>query len=218
WPAPAPRPAAPEAGRPALPGWARTHAAAPVAAPGLLLPSDLGGAKALPGEALPTELALARGSAVHRLLEHLPLHPPEAWDAVARGLLPDLGDLGDVLEEVRAVLSAEDLGAALVPHALIEVPVTAEVAGRRLFGTIDRLVVDPDRVLAVDYKTNMVVPARPEEVPEGILRQMGAYAEALARIYPDREVETAILWTRTASLMRLPRDIVRSALARATTT
>uniref|UniRef100_A4WWS3 DNA 3'-5' helicase n=2 Tax=Cereibacter TaxID=1653176 RepID=A4WWS3_CERS5 len=218
WPAPAPRPAAPEAGRPALPGWARIHAAAPVAAPGLLLPSDLGGAKALPGEALPTELALARGSAVHRLLEHLPLHPPETWDEVARGLLPDLGDLGDVLEEVRAVLSAEDLGAALVPHALIEVQVTAEVAGRRLFGTIDRLVVDPDRVLAVDYKTNMVVPARPEEVPEGILRQMGAYAEALARIYPDREVETAILWTRTASLMRLPRDIVRSALARATTT
>ncbi|WP_420023087.1 double-strand break repair helicase AddA [Cereibacter azotoformans] len=218
WPAPAPRPAVAEAGRPALPAWARTHAAAPVAAPGLLLPSDLGGAKALPGEALPTELALARGSAVHRLLEHLPLHPPETWDEVARGLLPDLGDLGDVLEEVRAVLSAEDLGAALVPHALIEVQVTAEVAGRRLFGTIDRLVVDPDRVLAVDYKTNMVVPARPEEVPEGILRQMGAYAEALARIYPDREVETAILWTRTASLMRLPRDIVRSALARATTT
>ncbi|AXQ94668.1 double-strand break repair helicase AddA [Cereibacter azotoformans] len=218
WPAPAPRPAVAEAGRPALPAWARTHAAAPVAAPGLLLPSDLGGAKALPGEALPTELALARGSAVHRLLEHLPLHPPETWDEVARGLLPDLGDLGDVLEEVRAILSAEDLGAALVPHALIEVQVTAEVAGRRLFGTIDRLVVDPDRVLAVDYKTNMVVPARPEEVPEGILRQMGAYAEALARIYPDREVETAILWTRTASLMRLPRDIVRSALARATTT
>ncbi|WP_145107454.1 double-strand break repair helicase AddA [Cereibacter sediminicola] len=218
WPAPAPRPAVAEAGRPALPGWARTHAAAPVAAPGLLLPSDLGGAKALPGEALPTELALARGSAVHRLLEHLPLHPPETWDEVARGLLPDLGDLGDVLEEVRAVLSAEDLGAALVPHALTEVPVTAEVAGRRLFGTIDRLVVAPDRVLAVDYKTNMVVPDRPEEVPEGILRQMGAYAEALTRIYPDREVETAILWTRTASLMRLPRDIVRSALARATTT
>lgn len=188
------------------------------AAPEVLSPSALGGAKALPGDAMPTEEALAHGSAVHRLLEHLPLHPPEGWEAAARGLLPDLPDVAPVLAEARAVLSAEHLAEALVPHALLEVAVTAEVAGRRLSGTIDRLVVEPDRVLAVDYKTNRVVPDRPEEVPEGILRQMGAYAEALAQIYPGRTIETAILWTQAARLMRLPRDIVRSALVRATTT
>nr|AAB51777.1 ORF993; upstream of trxA gene [Cereibacter sphaeroides] len=164
-------------------------------------PSALGGAKRCPATRCPPRKAW-RWLAVHRLLEHLPLHPPEEWEAAARELLPDLPDVAPVLAEARAVLSAEPLAEALVPHALLEVAVTAEVAGRRLSGTIDRLVVEPDRVLAVDYKTNRVVPDRPEEVPEGILRQMGAYAEALAQIYPGRTIETAILWTQAARLMR----------------
>ena len=50
-----------------------------------LSPSDLGGAKALPGEAgLDEEAALLRGSQIHALLEHLPNHPPEDWEAAAR--------------------------------------------------------------------------------------------------------------------------------------
>jgi ATP-dependent helicase/nuclease subunit A len=44
---------------------------------------------------------------------------------------------------------------------------------------------------------------------------MGAYAEALAQIWPDRRIETAILWTRRALLMPLPPDIVRAAMQRA---
>jgi ATP-dependent helicase/nuclease subunit A len=71
-------------------------------------------------------------------------------------------------------------------------------------------------VLAIDYKTNRVIPARPEDTPEGILRQMGAYAHALAQLYPGRQIETAILWTRQARLMPLPPDIVSAALSRTT--
>jgi ATP-dependent helicase/nuclease subunit A len=48
------------------------------------------------------------------------------------------------------------------------------------------------------------------------LRQMGAYAHALALVYPGRRIETALLWTRTATLMRLPHALVSAALARAT--
>ena len=70
-------------------------------------------------------------------------------------------------------------------------------------------------MLAVDFKTNSVVPTRVEDVPEGLLRQMGAYAEALSQIWPDRRIATAILWTRKAQLMPLPPDIVRAALRRA---
>ncbi len=32
---------------------------------------------------------------------------------------------------------------------------------------------------------------RPEACPEGLLRQMGAYALALAQVYPGRRIETA---------------------------
>jgi len=61
------------------------------------------------------------------------------------------------------------------------------------------------------------VPERPEDVPEGLLRQMGAYAAALAQIWPGRAIETGILWTERSSYMALPHDLVSAALARATT-
>jgi ATP-dependent helicase/nuclease subunit A len=77
------------------------------------------------------------------------------------------------------------------------------------------LIVGETRVRAVDFKTNFDVPDRPEDVPEGLLRQMGAYAEMLRAIYPEREIVTAILWSRTAQLMELPDTLVMEALRRA---
>ncbi|MEM1076622.1 MAG: hypothetical protein AAGI36_19355, partial [Pseudomonadota bacterium] len=68
------------------------------------------------------------------------------------------------------------------------------------------------RILAIDFKTNRIVPQAVETCPEGLLRQMGAYALALAQIYPNRRIETAILWTKTRALMPLPHDIVMAAL------
>jgi ATP-dependent helicase/nuclease subunit A len=39
----------------------------------------------------------------------------------------------------------------------------------------------------------------------------------LAQIYPGKRIETAVLWTQTAGLLRLDPDIVSAALARALT-
>jgi ATP-dependent helicase/nuclease subunit A len=151
-------------------------------------------------------VALARGTLLHQLLELPPDTDPAMLAAVA-------GD-SDVLPEVLAVRAAyPDL---FTQNALAEAPITAMVAGRRMIGSVDRLVIGPDHVLAVDFKTNQVIPRSAAEVPEGILRQMGAYAAALADIYPNHRIETAILWTRTAELMPLDPDIVSAALARAT--
>jgi ATP-dependent helicase/nuclease subunit A len=98
---------------------------------------------------------------------------------------------------------------------LAEVDISASMPtldGQRLRGTIDRLIVTDDAVWAVDYKTNAAVPRTPNEVPLGILRQMGAYGEALAQVFPDKDIKTSLLWTATAELMHLPHDIVRDAL------
>lgn len=83
-------------------------------------------------------------------------------------------------------------------------------------GVIDRLLIGADRVLAVDYKSNRLLPDAPDRVPEGILRQMGAYAHALDQVFPGRAVEVAVLWTRAPRLMTLPRSLIDAALARAT--
>jgi ATP-dependent helicase/nuclease subunit A len=182
-----------------------------------LSPSDLGGAKALPGEPdYPEAEAKARGTALHLLLDRLPGRDPAHWPDLAALLIADPAHRQDALAEAERVLLTPTLAPLFGPETLAEVPVSAPWRDRLLFGSIDRLILHPDRILIIDYKSNALVPDRPDAIPEGILRQLGAYAEMLRQIYPDRRIETAVLWTRTAQLMPVDPEIVRLALARAT--
>ena len=182
-------------------------------------PSALGGAKALPGEGADTETALARGQMIHHLLEVLPQIEAEGRDAQARRLLQGSGPADEVqlcIAEALSVLQTPSLSGILGDDALAEVSITGECRNRQMWGIIDRLLIDDQRVLAIDFKSNRVVPQSIDTVPEGLLRQMGAYAHLLAALYPGRRIETALLWTAEARLMPLPADCVNDALARAT--
>ncbi len=199
-----------------LPLWASQPAAAPDRPAQLLSPSDLGGAKVMPGEVDGSgeDAAKARGTALHLLLEHLPNAPRADWPALATALIPDPTQCAALLPEADAVLTT--LPHIFAPEALAEVAFTASLNGQPMLGTIDRLLIAADHVLAVDFKSNFRTPATAAQTPEGILRQMAAYAEALRQIYPNHRIDTAILWTRTATLMPLPPDIVRAAMQRST--
>jgi ATP-dependent helicase/nuclease subunit A len=197
-----------------LPEWAHRPAPETARPLQLLSPSDLGGAKALPGE--PNIDGNVRGTALHLLLERLPCVDPARWTLMAEALLPD-ADIRDLaLAEARGILDHPPLSELFGPGSLAEVGVTAPWQGRTLAGSIDRLIIAPDRVQIVDYKSNALIPDRPEAVPEGILRQLGAYAEMISQIYPDRRIDTAVLWSRGPTLMQIDPEIVSAALARAT--
>ncbi len=202
---------------------------APAAPPRLTArsPSDLGGAKALSGaDGDTTDVALARGTVLHALLEHLAALPPDTRMLAGQAFLDDTlrdADLAaaaplgpEILAEAFAILNAPALAPLFAAGTLAEVPISAEIPGLgRIHGVIDRLIVKPDTVLAVDFKSNRTVPENPADTPEAILRQMGAYAAALAQIYPGRRIETAIVWTKTAERMDLQHSDVIAALARA---
>ncbi|PTX58101.1 DNA helicase/exodeoxyribonuclease V subunit A [Litoreibacter ponti] len=206
-----------------LPGWAHAKAPEPKRDSEPLLPSKLEGPKALPdptGRALDEDAAKIRGTVLHRLLEHLPNLSVADWEAAAT----NLGRVGpgdeDLLPLARRVLDAPHLAYIFAPGTMAEVSLTAPIAaldGRVALGTIDRLLIEPDRILAVDFKSNTVVPNQPKSVPSGISAQMGAYLEMLEAIYLGKKIEIAILWTETATLMPMPHDIVRQALVSAHT-
>ncbi|MDW3223676.1 MAG: double-strand break repair helicase AddA [Paracoccaceae bacterium] len=181
-----------------------------------LSPSDLGGAKALSGEqGRSEEAAKAYGTLVHKYLELLSTVPSQKWPDMITSLRaadPDNADHDDAETEACRVLKADALAALFADNSLGEVTVSAPFGNAHLSGVIDRLVVTNDRVLALDFKTNQTVPSRPEDCPEGILRQMGAYAHALGQIYPTHHIETAIVWTNSATLMYLPHETVTRAL------
>ncbi|PIE10982.1 MAG: double-strand break repair helicase AddA [Rhodobacterales bacterium] len=187
------------------------------AAPEPLAPSDLGGAKALPGDdpGADRAQAMAEGTILHQLLELLPTVPAPARQALGQRIA---GNRVDLVEDAVRLLDTPALAPVFAPDTLAEVEIAAplpELGGRLMRGAIDRLIVTPDHVLAIDFKSNRIVPERTEHVPEGLLRQMGAYAAALAQVYPDRDIRSALLWTRTGTLMELPAPLTRAALERA---
>ena len=107
----------------------------------------------------------------------------------------------EIRRETLAVLSHPDLAPLFGPDSLAEVPLVGLVGGRALSGQIDRLVVDDERVLIVDYKTMRPAPAAEDGVAPIYLRQLASYRSALACIYPGREIGCALLWTEGPHLM-----------------
>jgi ATP-dependent helicase/nuclease subunit A len=180
-------------------------------------PSDLDGAKVLPGESGEgdTEAAKARGTLIHRLLEHLPLAPSDARHPL--GLQIAEGDAETVDTAIR-LLDDPALAHLWAADALTEVDITADIAGLgRIHGAIDRLIMSDGQITAIDYKSNRLVPDTPEATPEGLLRQMAVYHAALAQIFPETPVSVSILWTETATLMPIPTALLHEAMMRLTT-
>jgi ATP-dependent helicase/nuclease subunit A len=158
--------------------------------------------------------AAQRGVLIHRLLERLPDIAPEereekarAWLARQAATLPE-ADRADIQARALAVIAHPHWAQLFGPAALAEVPLAATVGGQVIAGTADRLLVQPARVLVADFKTARRPPAMLEEVPVATLRQMAAYAAALAAIYPGRMIEAAVLYTQTPQLIAIPAELL----------
>lgn len=149
----------------------------------------------------------ARGLYLHTLLQTLPGLPPERQDEFARHYLQRQGLAGAALEsdaqEILRILRDPVFGDVFGVHSQAEVPIVGRVQGRAVSGQIDRLVVTPDQVLVVDFKTNRPPPRHVDAVAPAYLAQMAAYATLLQQLYKGRKIRAALLWTNIPSLMEL---------------
>jgi ATP-dependent helicase/nuclease subunit A len=142
--------------------------------------------------------AAFRGTLIHKLFERLPAVPVADRPDAARRWLQAQGagaQADAMLAEVLAVLEDPAHAALFGAHALAEAPVAGLVGAQAIAGIVDRLLVEEHRVLVVDFKTGLKVPDTAAEVALPHRRQMAAYAAVLARAFPGRRVEAALLYT-----------------------
>lgn len=224
-----PRTALSTAAATAIPGWATTPPPADAAAR-FAAPSRMEGSIRIPA---PSPLAKSssggadlgrfrRGDLIHRLLERLPdIVPADRADAAVR-LLSRETDLDDTqrAEMIAAAFSVLDnarFAPVFGPGSRAEVALTGSApglpSGVSINGRIDRLVVTPERVLVVDYKTNRPAPDAIEAVDAAYVLQAAVYVAVLKRLYPDRPVEAALVWTDGPKLMPIPQAMLEAALS-----
>lgn len=198
-----------------VPDWARTLPAPEPAPPRPLSPSQLAEddvASPPPSKAMID--AARKGSLLHKLFERLPAVAPERrLEAAQQWLARQARDLAEVERDELAykalnVIDDPDFAEMFGDQALAEAPVAAVVGEAVIAGKVDRLLITPDRVQIIDFKTGLKVPEAAEQVSTYHLKQMAAYAAALRRIFPGRRVEAALLFTEVARLIPLPETLL----------
>jgi ATP-dependent helicase/nuclease subunit A len=222
---PAPAPSLAEAELPlagvALPAWtfglaAPETPAARRAAPSRLDEDDAGSA--------PSPLAdvgglgrYRRGDIIHRLLQLLPDLPAERRADAAAALMarePDLDgpQRAEMAAAALAMLADPRFAAVFGPGSRPEIPLVGQVGALAISGRVDRLLVETDRVLVIDFKTNRPAPVRIEDADGAYVRQMAIYAAILAEVFPGRAIEAALVWTDGPALMPIPPALLAAAL------
>ena len=198
-----------------LPAWLRAPAPEESRPPRPLAPSAIGHdtvANPPPNPAM--RAAAERGRWLHALFERLPALAPEKRMAAGEQWLEHSAGVTDpalraaLIADVCDTIADPRFAAIFSPDALAEAPIAAVVDGQVVAGTVDRLLVTDDRVTIVDFKTGRRVPRDLAAVPEHHLDQMGAYAAALAAIFPGRVVEAALLYTAGPKLIPLAPEIL----------
>ena len=153
-----------------------------------------------------------RGELMHKLLQYLPETDPQQRCSLIDAFLAEnaaemsIGQRNKIRDELLSLLKNEDFAMIFGSASKAEVPVMGQVGDRIISGQIDRLVVAEDKVMIIDFKTNRPAAQTAADVPTTYRRQLDAYAELVAKIYPYKKICKYILWTNTARLMPLDED------------
>ncbi|HKX93018.1 MAG TPA: double-strand break repair helicase AddA [Sphingomicrobium sp.] len=195
---------------PPLPAWVHAPAPAEPRPSRPLAPSSLGeDVEGLPPPSDAMRAAAQRGTLIHELLERLPQVDPAMRHAAALRWLErsaaglDGDQRRELADQVCALISDERFAELFGPGSIGEAPLAATLPdGRVIAGTVDRLLVEDDRVSVIDFKTGRS-PKTVDEIPAYHRAQMEAYAAALAVIFPGRSIRAALLYTSTPQLFEL---------------
>jgi ATP-dependent helicase/nuclease subunit A len=170
--------------------------------------------------------ALARGILVHRLLQSLPDIPAQFRAGAMQDYLARNGaelpaeDRARIAEQVMLVTEDRHFYELYGPASRAEVSIAGrvQIGGQTVpvSGQVDRAAVTQASVLIGDFKTDRHPPARIADAPTSYVKQLALYRAVLQKLYPDRPVRAALIWTEVPDLMEISADVLDAALMQVT--
>jgi ATP-dependent helicase/nuclease subunit A len=212
--------------RPEFPLWLRQTAPIQSSRPAPLSPSSAFAqdiSRAAPEAARDRQKALQRGQIVHRLMQSLPDLPQAARRPALERYLANAArnlsanEQAEIARQVLGIVEDSNFAEVFAAGSRPEVPIVGRIActgGEPVLvsGQVDRLTVSADDVLAIDYKTDSIVPAQPENVPAAYVTQLALYRGVLRQIYPAKRVRAALLFSGGPRLIEIPLSVMDAAL------
>jgi ATP-dependent helicase/nuclease subunit A len=157
--------------------------------------------------------AVARGRVIHKILQELPqMAPEEGLKFATRILAKNKLDWG-LADSILSLIANPEYRDFFGAGSQAEVSISAMLPdGQRMTGKIDRLVIRPNDILFLDYKTDWNVPESLSYDHPYVL-QVAAYAAALKQAYSDKTVKSAILWTTVPRVDWIADDTLQKAIS-----
>jgi ATP-dependent helicase/nuclease subunit A len=159
-------------------------------------------------ETIHQEDSQPRGIAIHRFLELL--NAPHDWQdsallfQVSAELDLQMGDSALIswFDEAKMTFQCfPQLFSGDYLYALNEVPILFNQEKKQVYGIIDRLLIFPDKICIIDYKTHRVESSEIANKLTHIYRpQLAYYAAGIQKIYPSHRIETLLLLTHLQQL------------------
>ena len=124
----------------------------------------------------------------------------------------------DIVLKVLAILDEQKFAQIFAPGSRAEVPIVGRIARAgaatiKVSGQADRLAMTADAILIADYKTDRAVPRGPEDAPAPYVGQLALYRAVLSRLYPNKTVRAALLFTQEPCLLEISAEAMDKALA-----
>jgi len=166
-------------------------------------------------ESKQSETARLRGIIIHAMLDKLSQNSKiELTQFLSRPDMASLtgGQTQETLEsywqEACKIVVHEDFvkyfNVECYDKALNEVPIIYNKDDLTVHGIIDRLVIKRDSIIFIDYKSHTHVNSdNAEEIATTYVAQMQYYKEGLARIWPDKDITSIVVFTHCAIAIEL---------------
>ena len=135
------------------------------------------------------------GKITHKILEFLPNLAKNSEESleIAKKYLKkqDINDKNQqiILKNIQNIIKNPDFDFLFSKNGQSEVAISANIDGKIISGQIDRLIIDQNQIIIIDYKANFT------KNIDLYRDQLDLYRQIIANIYPDRKIVTAIIWT-----------------------
>ena len=155
--------------------------------------------------------AVSRGIAIHRALDLMSREPPQTAEQARQQIsqessLLDNDELGSWIDEARNTIKnirfQHIFNRTEYRRAMNELPVMYQHNSQPVYGIIDRLVMNDDQILLVDYKTHQVeTDSQLESLVNAFSEQMHLYQTGVMKLWPGIRVKSGLLFTHSARLV-----------------
>jgi ATP-dependent helicase/nuclease subunit A len=155
--------------------------------------------------------AVSRGIAIHRALDLMSREPPQTLKQARQQIsqessLLDSDELGSWIDEahntIKNIRFHHIFDRTEYRRAVNELAVMYQHNGQPVYGIIDRLVMNDDQILLIDYKTHQVENnSQIESLVNAFSEQMHLYQRGVMKLWPGIRIKSGLLFTHSARLV-----------------